>query len=108
MCDCASLMRYIRSSFSIGISKTDFCNLPTRRVLYQNVVLGATTGYGATHLFDTIPEGLISDLCPATCALYNTGACAPPAPPAPPPSPAAPPVPPGAERLASVMTTPSG
>ena len=60
-----------------------------------------------SHLWRTYEEApliTIAQLCPQSCAVFNTGPCAPPAPPSPPAPPAMPPFPPCSDMLPAVAT----
>ena len=88
-CTCTYVFSTVRPSIT---SETDYCDLKI------NERIGYLFEGGWPN------DDLISWLCPATCASYHRGPCAPPAPPISPPPPLRPPFSPCSDMLPLIMT----
>ena len=92
-CTCSYIMKYWRD-YRVE-SEADYCLYPVR----DHIHLLWDYDYSKS------PDGIIADICPATCSAYGVGPCAPPAPPTTPPSPPIPPIAPCADQLPAIMTS---
>ena len=103
LCTCA----YVVQNWRGGMSGADYCDTPVNMRLGHLWSSGGEGGSaaGSSSGGQPPPEVPIHTICPATCANYYRGPCAPPGPPTPPQGPLIPPFAPCTDMMPAIATT---